>query len=199
MRNKSNAKDPDCTEESEIISKSFCQRGESSAELSEWYASNSCDEHTKSAWSNYFIQRRPQTSDNFRYCHTRTGDSFLARTLQPRAMFGCWLCTQFRLSNMWLFIEWINSNKTVTHATTTEWGRDTWKPFNAFFLDFYLLSELLPDAIQSDCSKCTEPQKRNSHKVITFLRTRRPQDWKKLTDKYDPQGKFKARLDAGLI
>lgn len=172
-----------------------------SAELSEWYASNSRDERTKSAWSNYFIQQRPQTSDNFRYCHTRTGDSFLARTLQPRAMFGCWLCTQFRLSNMWLFIEWINSNKTVTRATTTEWRPRYMKTvFNVFFLlDFYLLSELLPDAIQSDCSKCTEPQKRNSRKVITFLRTKRPQDWKKLTDKYDPQGRFKERLDAGLI
>ena len=60
-------------------------------------------------------------------------------------------------------------------------------------------AELLPDAIQSDCSKCSDVQKRNSRKVITFLRTRRPQDWKKLTDKYDPQGLFKKRIDAGLV
>lgn len=53
---------------------------------------------------------------------------------------------------------------------------------------------LLPDAIQTDCSKCTEVQKRNSRKVITYLRTNRPQDWKKLTDKYDPQGLFNQRL-----
>lgn len=52
---------------------------------------------------------------------------------------------------------------------------------------------LLPDAIQTDCSKCTNDQKRNSRKVITFLRTRRPQDWKKLTDKYDPQGLYNKR------
>lgn len=64
---------------------------------------------------------------------------------------------------------------------------------------FLLFSGLLPDAIQSDCSKCSEVQKRNSKKVINFLRTRRPQDWKKLTDKYDPQGYFKKRLDAGLV
>ncbi|KAJ6642802.1 Ejaculatory bulb-specific protein 3, partial [Pseudolycoriella hygida] len=55
------------------------------------------------------------------------------------------------------------------------------------------LRRLLPDAIQTDCSRCTADQKRNSRKVITFLRTRRPQDWKKLTDKYDPQGLFKKR------
>lgn len=64
---------------------------------------------------------------------------------------------------------------------------------------FIFFTELLPDAIQSDCSKCSAVQKRNSKKVITFLRTRRPQDWKQLTDKYDPQGLFKQRLDAGLV
>lgn len=62
----------------------------------------------------------------------------------------------------------------------------------------YFIAELLPDAIQTDCSKCSAAQKRNSRKVITFLRTKRPQDWKSLTDKYDPEGLFKQRLDAGL-
>lgn len=56
-------------------------------------------------------------------------------------------------------------------------------------------SGLLPDAIQSDCASCSAAQKRNSRKVITFLRTRRPQDWKKLTDKYDPQGLFNQRIN----
>lgn len=64
---------------------------------------------------------------------------------------------------------------------------------------FILFLGLLPDAIQTDCSKCSDIQKRNSRKIITFLRTRRPQDWKKLTDKYDPEGLFKKRLDAGLV
>lgn len=64
---------------------------------------------------------------------------------------------------------------------------------------FPSIAELLPDAIQSDCSKCSAAQKRNSKKVINFLRTRRPQDWKSLTDKYDPKGLFKQRLDAGLV
>lgn len=53
------------------------------------------------------------------------------------------------------------------------------------------LKQLLPDAIQTDCSKCTPAQKQNSRKVITFFRTHRPQDWKRLTNKYDPLGQFK--------
>lgn len=64
---------------------------------------------------------------------------------------------------------------------------------------FRTFAEMLPDAIQNDCSKCNATQKRNSRKVINFLRTRRPQDFKALTDKYDPKGLFKARADAGLI
>lgn len=72
---------------------------------------------------------------------------------------------------------------------------------NHFTLDFHFkfFSELLPDAIRSDCSKCTPTQKRNSKKVITFLRTRRPKDWDALITKYDPQGLFKQRVDAGLV
>lgn len=50
------------------------------------------------------------------------------------------------------------------------------------------LKQLLPDAIQSDCAKCNRMQKHNSRKVITFFRLQRPQDWKRLTDKYDPLG-----------
>lgn len=68
-----------------------------------------------------------------------------------------------------------------------------------FFPQSFFFAELLPDAIQSDCSKCSATQKRNSKKVISFLRTRRPQDWKALTDKYDPKGLFDARIKAGLL
>lgn len=68
-----------------------------------------------------------------------------------------------------------------------------------FAFSFFTFTELLPDAIQNDCSKCTPAQKRNSKKVISFLRTRRPQDWKALTDKFDPKGLFKMRHDAGLV
>lgn len=68
-----------------------------------------------------------------------------------------------------------------------------------FMLFLFFFAGLLPDAIQSDCSKCTDAQKRNSRKVISYLRTKKPQEWAKLIAKYDPQGKFQARVDAGLI
>lgn len=55
------------------------------------------------------------------------------------------------------------------------------------------LKALLPDAIQTDCHNCTRMQKLNSRKVISFLRTRRPQDWRRLTERFDPKGLFKAR------
>lgn len=64
---------------------------------------------------------------------------------------------------------------------------------------FRFLPGLLPDAIKTDCSKCNPAQKRNSKKVISFLRTRKPQDWKALTDKYDPEGLFKKRIESGQI
>lgn len=51
-----------------------------------------------------------------------------------------------------------------------------------------LFSEYLPEALQYDCAKCSDAQKRNLKKVVTFLRTRHPLDWKALSDKYDPQG-----------
>lgn len=55
------------------------------------------------------------------------------------------------------------------------------------------LKQLLPAAIQTDCHKCTNIQKQNSRRVITFLRMNRPQDWRRLTDRFDPKGLFKAR------
>lgn len=60
-------------------------------------------------------------------------------------------------------------------------------------------TELLPSAIRGDCSDCTDTQRRNSKKVINFLRSRRPQDWKKLIEKYDPEGIFERNLNTGLI
>ncbi|EDV57109.1 ejaculatory bulb-specific protein 3 [Drosophila erecta] len=55
------------------------------------------------------------------------------------------------------------------------------------------LKRLLPDALQSDCSKCTDVQRKNSEKVITFLRVNKPGEWKLLLNKYDPKGIYRAR------
>ncbi|XP_033216188.1 ejaculatory bulb-specific protein 3-like [Belonocnema kinseyi] len=59
------------------------------------------------------------------------------------------------------------------------------------------LKKTLPDALVTGCQKCNEKQKATAEKVITHLRTRRPMDWARLVEKYDPEGQFKKRFEAG--
>lgn len=55
---------------------------------------------------------------------------------------------------------------------------------------------LLPDAIASECAKCTERQKSGSEKVIKFLYQNKSDLWKQLEAKYDPQGLVRQRYTA---
>ncbi len=55
----------------------------------------------------------------------------------------------------------------------------------------YFILDTLPDAIDSNCSKCTEKQKNGSTKVMRYIIDNRPEDWKYLESKYDPQGNYK--------
>lgn len=55
--------------------------------------------------------------------------------------------------------------------------------------------EVLPDALKTDCNKCTEVQKDRSEKVINFLMKNRPTDYERLTSKYDPTGEYKKKLE----
>uniref|UniRef100_U5ESI4 Protein serine/threonine kinase aedes aegypti n=1 Tax=Corethrella appendiculata TaxID=1370023 RepID=U5ESI4_9DIPT len=57
------------------------------------------------------------------------------------------------------------------------------------------LKKTLPDALKTNCDKCTEIQRRNSRKVIDHLQVKKPQEWKKLLDKYDPQGVYKSNFE----
>ncbi|XP_017472213.1 PREDICTED: ejaculatory bulb-specific protein 3 [Rhagoletis zephyria] len=57
------------------------------------------------------------------------------------------------------------------------------------------LKKLLPDALQTECSKCTDSQRKNSQKVINFLRVNRPGEWKLLLDKYDSKGVYRAKYE----
>jgi hypothetical protein len=56
----------------------------------------------------------------------------------------------------------------------------------------------LPDALESDCSKCSPRQKQIVRKASRHLVAKRPEDWKKLSDKYDPQQMFKQRFERFL-
>ncbi|XP_076764316.1 ejaculatory bulb-specific protein 3-like [Xylocopa sonorina] len=57
------------------------------------------------------------------------------------------------------------------------------------------LKKSLPDALESDCSKCSEKQKEGSEKVIRFLINKRPQIWEKLSKKYDPDNVYKVKFE----
>uniref|UniRef100_A0A182W790 Uncharacterized protein n=1 Tax=Anopheles minimus TaxID=112268 RepID=A0A182W790_9DIPT len=57
------------------------------------------------------------------------------------------------------------------------------------------LKKTLPDALKTNCEKCSEKQRTSSRKVITHLEDRKPQEWKKLLDKYDPEGIYKSKYE----
>nr|QHR83079.1 chemosensory binding protein 3 [Ceracris nigricornis] len=60
------------------------------------------------------------------------------------------------------------------------------------------LKKVLPDALKSDCSKCSAKQKENVRKVFEFMMKERNADWQRLSRKYDPDGEHKKRLEAKL-
>ncbi|XP_060867620.1 ejaculatory bulb-specific protein 3 [Metopolophium dirhodum] len=57
------------------------------------------------------------------------------------------------------------------------------------------LKRVLPDALKTDCSKCTTVQKDRSEKVIKFLIKNRSTDFDHLTAKYDPSGEYKKKIE----
>ncbi|XP_011635451.1 ejaculatory bulb-specific protein 3 [Pogonomyrmex barbatus] len=55
------------------------------------------------------------------------------------------------------------------------------------------LKEALPDALETECSKCSEKQKKGTEKVIRFLVNKRPETWEQLKKKYDPSGQYSVK------
>lgn len=52
----------------------------------------------------------------------------------------------------------------------------------------------MPDAIQTNCTKCSEKQKLGSEKLISFLIDNKPELWEPLEKKYDPTGEYTQRF-----
>uniref|UniRef100_A0A1B0G9N9 Uncharacterized protein n=2 Tax=Glossina morsitans morsitans TaxID=37546 RepID=A0A1B0G9N9_GLOMM len=57
--------------------------------------------------------------------------------------------------------------------------------------DGKMLKETIPDAMATDCAKCTPKQKYGSEKVTHFLIDNRPEDWERLEKIYDPAGTYR--------
>lgn len=51
----------------------------------------------------------------------------------------------------------------------------------------------MPDAIETDCSKCSEKQKEGSEYMMRYLIDNKPDYWNPLQEKYDPTGTYKKR------
>lgn len=49
------------------------------------------------------------------------------------------------------------------------------------------LKRVLPDALKTNCSKCSEKQQKGTEKVIKFLIDNKKDQWETLQAKYDPE------------
>ncbi|QCX75495.1 Insect pheromone-binding family, A10/OS-D [Streptomyces sp. YIM 121038] len=52
------------------------------------------------------------------------------------------------------------------------------------------LKRLLPDALRTDCEKCTPVQRDAANTVIEYTFSSRPAEWSQLSAKYDPEGVY---------
>nr|AXG21594.1 chemosensory protein 1 [Agrilus mali] len=52
------------------------------------------------------------------------------------------------------------------------------------------LKKVLPDALKHKCEGCSDKQKQGSKKVVNFLIKNKQDWWKKLEQKYDPNGQY---------
>ncbi|XP_050078776.1 ejaculatory bulb-specific protein 3-like [Anopheles maculipalpis] len=52
------------------------------------------------------------------------------------------------------------------------------------------LKKILPEALKTDCEKCSEKQRNGAIKVINYIIQNRRTQWDALQKKYDPENKY---------
>lgn len=52
------------------------------------------------------------------------------------------------------------------------------------------LKKILPEALETNCAKCSEKQRDGAIKAFGYLSENRPTEWKTLRDRFDPEGKY---------
>ncbi|XP_070490809.1 ejaculatory bulb-specific protein 3 [Chironomus tepperi] len=57
------------------------------------------------------------------------------------------------------------------------------------------LKRTLPDALKTDCSKCSEKQKAGTERVLRFLIEKKPNQYAELQKKYDPEGIYYSKYE----
>ncbi|XP_073847774.1 ejaculatory bulb-specific protein 3-like [Musca autumnalis] len=58
------------------------------------------------------------------------------------------------------------------------------------------LKKILPDALQTECSKCSEKQKQGAEKVARYVIENKREAWNALQAKYDPKGIYYQKYKA---
>ena len=53
-----------------------------------------------------------------------------------------------------------------------------------------LVTEILPDALRTECRKCSEQQRRGSERVLKYIIEQKPVEWGHLQRKYDPENVY---------
>ncbi|XP_066263141.1 ejaculatory bulb-specific protein 3-like isoform X1 [Euwallacea similis] len=55
------------------------------------------------------------------------------------------------------------------------------------------LKKNMPDAVETNCSKCSDKQREGSEVMMRYLIDNKPEYWNPLQEKYDPTGSYKQR------
>jgi len=55
------------------------------------------------------------------------------------------------------------------------------------------LKKDIPDALLTECIKCSEIQKKNAGHVMAFIQLYHPDMWEAILNKYDPEGTFRKK------
>ncbi|EDS38046.1 serine/threonine kinase [Culex quinquefasciatus] len=52
------------------------------------------------------------------------------------------------------------------------------------------LKRILPEALETNCAKCSEKQRSGAIKAFGYLSENRPEEWKALRARFDPENKY---------
>uniref|UniRef100_A0A182NU77 Chemosensory protein 3 n=1 Tax=Anopheles dirus TaxID=7168 RepID=A0A182NU77_9DIPT len=52
------------------------------------------------------------------------------------------------------------------------------------------LKRILPDALKTNCEKCSEKQRAGAIRVLNYIYNNRSAQWRKLQEKYDPENTY---------
>lgn len=60
-------------------------------------------------------------------------------------------------------------------------------------MEFDFVSAAVPDALATDCAKCSQMQRKHASRVIAYLIAYKKEYWSALATKYDPDGSYRRK------